>query len=70
MVVCFLDFTLLERDERERQHAYGDNGERNLESFWPVAPISVASSNHFEGAPGPSLLGTGVDIIRHPGQWF
>jgi hypothetical protein len=28
-------------------------------SSWRVAPIPVTVPNHAEGAPGPSLLGTG-----------
>ena len=27
--------------------------------MWRVAPVPVSSPHHAEGAPGPSLLGTG-----------
>jgi hypothetical protein len=35
----------------------------------PVAPVSVIVPNHVEGAPGPSLLGTGEgkDLGHHRG---
>jgi RHS repeat-associated protein len=32
---------------------------RFLSPDWRVAPVSVNCSDHDEGAPGPSLLGTG-----------